>query len=75
MGAAVPRTLFQGYADYLVSNGLYPTQQLSTDDGLGDITNQTELAIKAAVGLNAYGVMTGQSNYSDVGKRFASTLV
>ncbi|KAK3109586.1 hypothetical protein LTR53_016997, partial [Teratosphaeriaceae sp. CCFEE 6253] len=68
------QALFRGYADYLVLNGLYPTEQLSTDDGLGNISNQTELAIKAAVGLNAYGVMTGQSNYSDIAKRFASTL-
>ncbi|KAK4951597.1 hypothetical protein LTR10_010574 [Elasticomyces elasticus] len=67
-------SLLQLYADYLVENGLYPTQQLSSDDGLGDIANQTELAIKAAIGLNAYGVMTGQTNYSDVGKAFAKTL-
>ncbi|KAK0270075.1 hypothetical protein LTR35_014323 [Friedmanniomyces endolithicus] len=66
--------LLQGYADYLVSNGLYPTKQLSSDDGLGDIKNQTGLAIKAAIALNAYGVTTGQRNYSDIGTRFAKTL-
>ncbi|TKA68031.1 hypothetical protein B0A55_08371 [Friedmanniomyces simplex] len=66
--------LFQEYADYLIVNGLYPTQQLSSDDGLGDIANQTGLAVKAAIGLNAYGVMTGQRNYSDIGKQFAKTL-
>ncbi|KAK0801796.1 hypothetical protein LTS02_010612 [Friedmanniomyces endolithicus] len=72
--AAQYHSLLQGYADYLVSNGLYPTKQLSSDDGLGNIRNQTGLAIKAAIGLNAYGVMTGQRNFSDIGKRFASTL-
>ncbi|KAK1076383.1 hypothetical protein LTR33_008993 [Friedmanniomyces endolithicus] len=72
--AAQYQSLLQEYADYLVSNGLYPTKQLSSDDGLGNIRNQTGLAIKAAIALNAYGVMTGQRNYSDIGKRFASTL-
>ncbi|KAK1059515.1 hypothetical protein LTR74_012552 [Friedmanniomyces endolithicus] len=72
--AAQYQSLLQEYSDYLVSNGLYPTKQLSSDDGLGSIRNQTGLAIKAAIALNAYGVMTGQRNYSDIGKRFAKTL-
>lgn len=67
-------SLFRGYADYLVTNGLYPTTQLSTDDGAGSSPNQTNLAIKAAVALNAYGAMTGQTNYSDTGRRFADIL-
>ena len=66
--------LFQEYAEYLVQGGLYPTRQLSSDDGVGDITNQTTLAIKAAVALNAFGEMTGQRNYSDIGKQFATVL-
>ncbi|KAK0313450.1 hypothetical protein LTR01_001706 [Friedmanniomyces endolithicus] len=65
--AAQYHNLLQTYADYLVSNGLFPTKQLSSDDGLGNISNQTSLAIKAAIGLNAYGVMIGQRNYSDIG--------
>lgn len=66
--------ILQTYADYLVENGLYPEDQLSTDDGAGESANQTDLAIKAAIGLNAYGVMTNQRNYSDVGKHFAHML-
>jgi hypothetical protein len=65
--------LFRQYADYLVINGLYPIPQLSSDDGAGPVANQTGLAIKAAIALNAYGRMTGQSN-SDTGRRFADTL-
>lgn len=68
------QTLFQEYADYLVTNGLYPTEQLSTDDGAGSVANQTGLAIKAAIALNAYGTMSGQSNYSTLGRQFATTL-
>ena len=67
-------SLFQQWADYLVINGLYPTSQLSSDDGVGSVANQTGLAIKAAIALNAYGRMTGQSNYSDTGRSFANTL-
>jgi hypothetical protein len=66
--------VLQSYADYLVLNGLYPDVQLSTDDGAGNATNQTGLAVKSAVALNAFGVMTGQSNYSNIGKQFASAL-
>ena len=66
--------LFKLYADYLVLNGLYPTAQLSSDDGAGSIANQTGLAIKSAIALNAYGRMTRQSNYSNTGRSFADTL-
>lgn len=66
--------LFQQYADYLVANGLYPTPQFSSDDGAGVEGNQTSLAIKAAIALNAYGVLTGQPQYSDIGRDFADTL-
>ena len=61
-------------ADYLVANGLYPTAQLSSDDGAGVVGNQTGLAIKAAIALNAYGKMTEQPRYSDIGLDFAHTL-
>ena len=65
-------SLFQLYADYLVVNGVFPTRQLSSDDGTGLVVNQTGLAIKAAIALNAYGQMTGQWNYSDKGLDFAN---
>ncbi|KAK5127457.1 hypothetical protein LTR85_006796 [Meristemomyces frigidus] len=68
------QSLFQGYADYLVVNGLYPTQQLSTDDGAGSVANQTGLAIKAAIALKAFGAMTGQTNYTNYGDQFAAVL-
>lgn len=45
--------LFQQYADYLVAHGLYPTAQLSSDDGAGVVANQTGLATKAAIALCA----------------------
>ncbi|KAF2101922.1 DUF1793-domain-containing protein [Rhizodiscina lignyota] len=66
--------LFKQFADYIAANGLYPTNQLSTTDGLGSFTNMTSLGIKSAVSLAAYGKMTGQSNYTSLGRSFASTI-
>ncbi|KAK7548174.1 glutaminase [Phyllosticta paracitricarpa] len=66
--------LFQKYADYLVDNGLYPTNQLSTNDGLGAFTNMTNLGVKAAVGLTAYGKLTWQANYTSTGQEFAQAI-
>lgn len=67
-------SLFQSYADYLVINGLDITSQISTDDGAGALANQTNLAIKAAVGLKAFGELSGMTNYSDVGQKYAMHL-
>ncbi|KAL8936572.1 MAG: hypothetical protein Q9216_004857 [Gyalolechia sp. 2 TL-2023] len=73
------RALFQSYADYLVANGLDMASQLSTDDGAGPLPNQTNLAIKAAVGLSAFGALYADAdadagNYTDIGKGFANEL-
>jgi hypothetical protein len=66
--------MLKTYADYLVENGLYPNRQFSTDDGAGEAANQTGLAVKSAIGLNAYGVMTNQPKYCDIGRQFADVL-
>ncbi|KAF2085215.1 DUF1793-domain-containing protein [Saccharata proteae CBS 121410] len=67
-------SLLRGYADYLVDNGEYPVYQLSTNDGLGAFTNMTNLAVKAAVGLAAYGQFSSLANYTAVGKDFADAI-
>ncbi|KAK8209797.1 hypothetical protein IWZ01DRAFT_330474 [Phyllosticta capitalensis] len=51
------KPLFTKYANFLLRNGTIPSDQLSTNDGAGKLANQTNLAIKAAVGLNAFGHM------------------
>ena len=68
------RNYLQKFADYLVVDGLNMSSQLSTDDGAGPLPNQTNLAIKAAVGLNAFGQMFGLQNYSDVGRNYSNML-
>ncbi|KAF2498472.1 glutaminase [Lophium mytilinum] len=64
------------YADFLSdeNNGLYLPSQLSTIDGPGPLAGQTNLAIKSAVALNAFGVLSGIKKYSDRGLYYASQL-
>jgi hypothetical protein len=66
---------FQGYADYLVQNGLYPDTQLSTDDAAGPAENQTNLAVKATVGLAAFDALTNQQKFTTMGKSFAAKIL
>lgn len=49
--------LLQLYADYLITNALNMASHFSADDGAGPLPNQINLAIKAAVGLNAFGMV------------------
>ncbi|KAJ5780115.1 hypothetical protein N7457_005275 [Penicillium paradoxum] len=49
------------YADYLVDNRIDIVCQLSSKDAAGALANETNLAIKAAVGLKAFGEMGGNS--------------
>ena len=62
------------YADYLVTGGLNEPVQLATNDCCGPLANQTNLAIKAAIALNAYGKLFSAANYSSVGLSFANEL-
>ena len=66
--------LLKHYADYLVKNSLDISKQLSTNDAAGPLTNETNLAIKAAVGLKAFGKLASLSNYSDIGDQHAHIL-
>lgn len=68
------QSLLKPYADYLVNNGLNIPSQLSTDDGAGPLANQTNLAIKAAIGLNAFGKLFSFQNYTQTGLRYANEL-
>jgi len=46
-------TLWKQWTGFLVENGLIPADQLSTDDFAGTLANQTDLAMKAVVGIRA----------------------
>ncbi|KGO51802.1 protein of unknown function DUF1793 [Penicillium expansum] len=66
--------VFQKYADYLVDNSINIADQLSSNDAAGPLANETNLAIKAAVGLKAFGEMSGYGFYSRVGEEHANIL-
>lgn len=64
----------QQYAHYLEKTGKYPPAQLSLNDALVPLPNQTNLGVKAAVSLAAYGEITSQDNYTRLGKSFADAI-
>lgn len=66
--------LFQQWAEYLAANSLYPACQLLTTDAAGRVCNSTELAIKGAVALVAFGNLSKMSNYTDIGMSNAMTI-
>ncbi len=47
---------------------------MSTDDSAGPAANQTNLAVKAAIGLTAFGALTNQPYYTEIGQDFASII-
>ncbi|KAJ5113163.1 hypothetical protein N7456_001697 [Penicillium angulare] len=63
--------IFRKYADYLVDNSINIANQLSSNDAAGPLPNETNLAIKAAVGIKAFGELSGIDYYSSVGDEHA----
>lgn len=59
--------ILRGYADYLVDNGIDIANQLSSNDAAGPLPNETNLAIKGAVGIKAFGELTGSYEYFRLG--------
>ncbi|KAJ5599055.1 hypothetical protein N7450_000122 [Penicillium hetheringtonii] len=66
--------IFQKYADYLVDNSIDIANQLSSNDAAGPLSNETNLAIKAAVGIKAFGELSRIDQYSRIGEEHASLL-
>lgn len=67
-------TLLQAYADYLELNTLTSAAQRTSDDSEPPLEDQTNLAIKSSIALNAFGTLSGMSNYSSIGTDYASIL-
>ena len=69
------------WVNYLESYGLYPEEQLCTDDFAGHLKNNINLAIKATVGIGAYARMIGktgdtasETKYRAIAERFSKTI-
>jgi hypothetical protein len=54
--------ILKQWAEYLVEHSLYPAEQLSTDDFAGHLSNQTNLALKGIVVLEAMSSLSALAN-------------
>ena len=63
----------QQFAQYLVKFSLTPGKQLSTDDFAGQLVNQTNLAIKGIVGLQAMASIATIANDAVSSQNYSST--
>ncbi|EME45994.1 hypothetical protein DOTSEDRAFT_147842, partial [Dothistroma septosporum NZE10] len=66
--------LLSAWADWLVSNdSVIPFNQISTDDFAGALANQTNLALKGIIGLEAASLIAGMIGHSDQGNEYSDT--
>ncbi|KAF2140601.1 uncharacterized protein K452DRAFT_202984, partial [Aplosporella prunicola CBS 121167] len=61
------------WAQFLIEYALIPSEQLSTDDFLGTLENQTNLAIKGIVGLQAMAGIASVTDHLDDAANFSAT--
>ncbi|KAL6237071.1 hypothetical protein BDW75DRAFT_249538 [Aspergillus navahoensis] len=53
------KTILRRWTNYLIEDSLYPANQISTDDFAGPLANQTNLALKGIIGIEAMSVIAG----------------
>ncbi|OJJ44210.1 hypothetical protein ASPZODRAFT_18402 [Penicilliopsis zonata CBS 506.65] len=65
-------TLLKQWTSYLVADALYPSNQISTDDFAGSLANQTNLALKGMIGIEAMAVIANLTGHTADAKNFTN---
>ncbi|KAL2836099.1 hypothetical protein BJY01DRAFT_258783 [Aspergillus pseudoustus] len=55
----------RAWTNYLIDDALYPANQISTDDFAGPLANQTNLALKGIIGIEAMSVIAELTGHSE----------
>lgn len=64
--------ILKQWAGFLIDDGLIPAKQLSTDDFAGTLANQTNLALKAIIGIGAMSEIARASGFDEEGSSLRS---
>jgi hypothetical protein len=65
-------TILKQWNDYLILDSLIPSNQISTDDFAGSLANQTNLALKGIIGIEAMAIIANITGHVNDAKNFTS---